>query len=43
MLVPYLEILIGQEVPVKSLTKISIFITLEREKEKGENRKRRQI
>ena len=35
MFVQNLKIL-GQEVPAKSLTKISIFITCERVKEKGE-------
>ena len=33
---------LGQVVPEKSLTKISIFIILEREKEKVKNRKRMQ-
>ena len=34
--------ILGQVVPEKSLTKVSIFITLEIEIEKGKNRKRRQ-
>ena len=41
MFVPNFKIL-GQVVPEKSLTKMSIFITLELEIEKGKNRKRRQ-
>ena len=39
MFVPNFKIL-GQVVPEKFLTKISIFIILEREKEKVKNRKR---
>ena len=41
MFVPNFKIL-GQVVPEKFLTKISIFIPLECEIEKGKNRKRRQ-
>ena len=41
MYVPNFKIL-GQVVPAKSLTKVSIFITLELEKGKGKNRKTRQ-
>ena len=41
MYVPNFKIL-GQVVPEKALTKVSIFITLKREIEKGKNRKTRQ-